>query len=605
MRQALLVMQLIALVSLMFAAGPVGACSLHQAPSQTHAKASNTTYWAGPALSGAWYDPERSGEGVIVQILPDGRAIAVWFTYPAAGEPGEQAWLISSEGELSGNSIHFRTVFRPQGARFGAAFDPAAVRYEPWGEMRMRAIDCQTVEFSYVGPAAYGSASRRLSRLTAARELECSGQRELTPSGARAAGGLSSRSGSWYDTARPGQGWLLEELGQDQAVLYWFTFSPSGEQAWMSALGRRSGAGFVFDELTITEGTRFGVDFSAADVQRRNIGRVQIEPGTCAAMQLQYQLDDPQWGSATQTASRLTTLAGAPCLDSLPGPASALRWEERARQTNTPQSELAVTELGGQIYALGGFGSPRGVRRFDPMRNQWSQLAPLPGGRDHAAAFSLGGKLYLVGGAYLGGGDSSSTAFRYDPVGDRWESVQSLASSFGSSAVVALGFAWIGDADGSLQQFDHRANVSRRIVPPDATPRDHSRVVAFMDEIWVISGRSPETRAVAIYDPSSERWRDGPPIQRARGGFGAAVVGNRIVISGGEVIGSGVFIEPSTEVIGAGDNAWAFGPASPAPVHGTGAVALDGRYFLIGGSNRAGLATGATGRNFELLGLQP
>ena len=46
-------------------------------------------YWVSPAHSGSWFQADRSGEGFILEILPDGNSVAAWFTFPAAGEPGE------------------------------------------------------------------------------------------------------------------------------------------------------------------------------------------------------------------------------------------------------------------------------------------------------------------------------------------------------------------------------------------------------------------------------------------------------------------------------------------------------------------------------------
>jgi hypothetical protein len=140
----------------------------------------------------------------------------------------------------------------------------------------------------------------------------------------------------------------------------------------------------------------------------------------------------------------------------------------------------------------------------------------------------------------------------------------------------------------------------RRIAAPDFTPRDHSQVVAFLDEIWVIAGRGPETARVAIFDPVSERWRSGPSIITPRGGFAAATVGNRIVIGGGEVIFQGTYVELSVEVYGAGAVGWETGPELPVAVHGVAAGALDGRFVLVSGSTEAGLTSGGTGRVFEL-----
>jgi len=100
---------------------------------------------------------ERNGEGVILQVLPTGRALAIWFTYPAAGEPGEQAWLIAQDGIIEGDSIRFSQVLRPLGGRFGAAFDPAQVQLQNWGTLEMRFSSCQASTLSWAGPASYGS----------------------------------------------------------------------------------------------------------------------------------------------------------------------------------------------------------------------------------------------------------------------------------------------------------------------------------------------------------------------------------------------------------------------------------------------------------------
>ena len=81
-------------------------------------------YWPGPAVSGSWYDPARSGEGLILQFLPTGKALVIWFTYPPAGEAAEQAWLITELGSVDGSKLRFNTVYQPQGGVFGDAFNP-------------------------------------------------------------------------------------------------------------------------------------------------------------------------------------------------------------------------------------------------------------------------------------------------------------------------------------------------------------------------------------------------------------------------------------------------------------------------------------------------
>ena len=142
----------------------------------------------------------------------------------------------------------------------------------------------------------------------------------------------------------------------------------------------------------------------------------------------------------------------------------------------------------------------------------------------------------------------------------------------------------------------------RRIEPARTLQeRDHSQVVSFMGEIWMIGGRTPETGSVAIYDPVSARWRNGPPMANARGGFAAAVLGHRIVVGGGELLTGGVRLEPTVEVFTSGDSVWRPTLNLPVPVHGVAAGAAQGRWFLVSGSTIAGSFAGANGRVFEYI----
>src|SRR5688572_24225781 len=64
-----------------------------------------TPLWVGPAFSGSWYSPARSGEGLIVQVLDNGSVIAIWFTFPPAGSSAKQAWILAQGGVIDGNRV--------------------------------------------------------------------------------------------------------------------------------------------------------------------------------------------------------------------------------------------------------------------------------------------------------------------------------------------------------------------------------------------------------------------------------------------------------------------------------------------------------------------
>ncbi|HJU38739.1 MAG TPA: hypothetical protein VJ724_04145, partial [Tahibacter sp.] len=142
-------------------------------------------YWTGPALSGSWFDPARDGEGFVLNVLADGSAVAVWFTYPPSGEAGAQAWLIAQGGRLVGNRIVFDLVTRTRGGVWGDAFDPSRIENVSWGSFEFEFHDCTHATVRYAGPAAWGSGTLSLSRLTSIDETGCDGARATTPAGAR------------------------------------------------------------------------------------------------------------------------------------------------------------------------------------------------------------------------------------------------------------------------------------------------------------------------------------------------------------------------------------------------------------------------------------
>ena len=88
---------------------------------------------------------------------------------------------------------------------------------------------------------------------------------------------------------------------------------------------------------------------------------------------------------------------------------------------------------------------------------------------------------------------------------------------------------------------------------------------------------------------------------RARGGFAAAVVGDQIVIGGGENINGAFRLEPSVEIYTAGRNDWQFGPDMPIAVHGVAAGGLNGRFYVVSGSTAPGTAVGNTGKLHSIL----
>jgi len=571
----------------------------HAAPFVPAGKAVNPQ-WIGPWASGSYFAPTRSGEGIILQFLADGTAIAFWFTYPLQGEPGEQAWLIAQGGSANGSRLVFSDVYRPIGARFGNAFDPGDVDLDRWGTLELAFADCNTVTLSWVGPAAFGSGQRTLTRLSALDELDCNGTaRKLTTTGARTADGMRAKSGSWFVPARAGEGWILEELGDGRGVVYWFTYDPQGRQAWLFGIAQRNGETYDVTDTLQPRGTRWGDAFDPAAVELRPWGRMTLAFDSCNALTVTYASTVDGYGSGTRNATRLTSLGSAPCI-AVREPRTNGTWTQRASLPSVPQSEHASVAVGETIYVLGGFGDPRGFKRYDASTNSWAELPDLPAGRDHLAAFHYDGSIYYTGGAPQGGGDTSSRGYRYLIAANTWEPADYVVGGYASQAAVLNGRVYTGETDGSIFEIDVRRRTSRVIPAPNARERDHSQLVAFMGEIWVMGGRTPETNTTAIYDPVTEVWRAGPPMTRAHAGFGAAVSGDQILLGGGEIISQQPFrIEPAFEVYTAGQSLWRRVGDLPQAVHGFGGATIGNRYYLISGAATPATATGINGRVYS------
>ena len=121
------------------------------------------------AISGAWYDTSHDGEGWLLDILADGRALVNWFTYDPEGN---QAWFLNT-GQVEGDTIRFNLLV-PSGTDFGPTFDPDRVNRPPWGRATFKFDDCNSGTMNYDSPLpGYGSGSLALTRLTKLSGLEC------------------------------------------------------------------------------------------------------------------------------------------------------------------------------------------------------------------------------------------------------------------------------------------------------------------------------------------------------------------------------------------------------------------------------------------------
>ena len=269
--------------------------------------------------TGAWFDPAFNGEGWVVEVLENGVDAAVtWYTYPGAGQAGEQRW-IAGIGRIAKDGIHVAEAFETRGALFGE-FDAEAVDYQPWGEF--------TLAFDFTRDGLDGLGSGQLSYRGRDGER---GHRRLQQAAWHARfprhdGDLSpppapahpdSRySGSWYrggDAGGEGLQFLVDDQGR--GTLVWYSYDPQGNPAWL--LGPTSApvapGEWRFAALR-PRGTRFGEGFDAAAVQTPIWGEVELRFDGCDAAVLRWAPIEPGWSAGEASLVRLTRpAASAPC----------------------------------------------------------------------------------------------------------------------------------------------------------------------------------------------------------------------------------------------------------------------------------------------------
>lgn len=97
--------------------------------------------------SGSWFNPETSGQGVLIDAAPDlGLMFIGWFTYtdPNLGSPGQGQWY-SALGEIAGNSAML-TLNESSGGEFDSSRE---VTTDIVGEATIEFTDCEAGTFTY------------------------------------------------------------------------------------------------------------------------------------------------------------------------------------------------------------------------------------------------------------------------------------------------------------------------------------------------------------------------------------------------------------------------------------------------------------------------
>jgi len=314
--------------------------------------------------------------------------------------------------------------------------------------------------------------------------------------------------------------------------------------------------------------------------------------------------------------------------DDAPVPAAGPGWSVMAR-TTPRQFPAAGVVNGTLIVATGNDNQTHGAwfrvlttEIYYPAANTWLPAAPIPTPLYAAGSGGIGNKLYVAGGQSWPRAEPTINMKRvqiYDSLTNTWSSGTDMPEPVGgmASAVyngklyIAGGRDASNGADiGKLFIYDpaleHDGNPATNPWTEDApmAPREMAAATFFVGQMYVLGGQLGGTvqTVVQAYNPNTHTWIAKAPLNIARAGATAAVVGGTLYAFGGNA--GGTYLDsverydPSagqTGTDGQPIGAWTvIGDSMPSPLSAPATGVIDDVLYLAGGRTVGGGFSSAT-----------
>lgn len=298
-----------------------------------------------------------------------------------------------------------------------------------------------------------------------------------------------------------------------------------------------------------------------------------------------------------------------------------------------PSEEVWGASAGGKLYVFGAIApgwKPKSlVYEYDPDSDAWTKKKNMPLGMHHVAAVELNGKIYMFGGfKYPDSGKPGwqpiDNAWEYDPAKDAWRALAPMPSKRGSANAVVHGgkIYVIGGATmhpGSKETFIHPARPHRAVGTnevydpatnmwekrsPMPTARNHAAAGMANNRIYVIGGRigagfitsGHSVRLVEEYDPGTDQWGVlKAALPTARSAVAFATYRGKIYVAGGEDQDSRQLSAfRAVEAFDPVTNTWTILPSMQFPRHGLAGAFVGNRFHLVSGDAQSALSGAET-----------
>ena len=278
----------------------------------------------------------------------------------------------------------------------------------------------------------------------------------------------------------------------------------------------------------------------------------------------------------------------------------------------TARSESALAEVKGKIYLLGS----RGIRPVDALdlsNKTWTALAKPPVELHHFQAITYKNEIWVLGG--LTGNYPHELPvdhiYIFNPKKNEWRKgpalpVNRLRGSAGVTMYRNKIYLVCGIRDGHwdghvtwLDEYDPKKNKWTSLADaPHA--RDHISVQVIKEKLYVTAGRRTTAKtnnvinlkeaSTDIYDIKTNTWITLPAsgnIPTLRAGSSAVAYKNQLLVIGGESDHQ-VPAHSEVESLNVITNTWTKLPNLNQGRHGTGAIIMNNKIYIIGGAGNRG-----------------